>query len=198
MTSIDTSRLRQLAGPAQALWRSRPWGTALRLVLAVLSVPVFLNLLLPEQRPPGLLISGAVVGSLYGLIAVGVILVYRANRIVNFAQAGLGAVPAVVALLLITDHGWPYFAVLPVLIGGSLLLGAAVEVLFIRRFAKAPRLILSVVTIGVAQLLAYVEFHTPRWLTGDTIPPTDFPTPFSGFKFRIGTTYFKGDHLVPV
>ena len=189
---------RVLAPPAAGLWRSRPWGTLVRVVLAALSVPVFLNLLLSDQRPIGVLVTGAVVGSLYGLTAIGVILVYRANRIVNFAQAGLGAVPAVVALLLITDHGWPYWAALPVLVGGSLLLGAAVEVLFIRRFHKAPRLILSVVTIGVAQLLAYVEFHTPRWLTGDTIPPTEFPTPFSGVRFTIASSYFKGDHVVTV
>jgi branched-chain amino acid transport system permease protein len=197
MSVADTvQRLRDVTRPAQALWRTRPWGTLLRVVLAVLSVPAFLNLLLPDQRPIGVLVNGAVVGALYGLIAVGIILVYRANRIVNFAQAGLGAVPAVVALLLITDHGWPYFAAVPVLIIGSLLLGAAVEILFIRRFAKAPRLILSVVTIGIAQLLAYVEFHTPGWLTGDTIPPTEFPTPFSGFKFEMANTHFKGDHLV--
>jgi branched-chain amino acid transport system permease protein len=191
-------RLDDAIRPAQALWRSRPWGVLLRVALAVLSVPVFLNILLPHTRPVGVLVNGAVVGSLYGLTAIGVILVYRASRIVNFAQAGLGAVPAVVALLLITNHGWPYFAVLPVLIGGSLLLGAGVEVLFVRRFAKAPRLILSVVTIGIAQLLAYVEFHTPRWLTGDTIPPTEFPTPFSDVRFRIASSYFKGDHVVTV
>ncbi|HEX2039062.1 MAG TPA: ABC transporter permease [Acidimicrobiales bacterium] len=199
MTPADiAARLREARRPAQALWHSRPWGSVLRVALAVLSVPTFLNLLLGEHRPAGVLVNGAVVGALYGLIAVGVILVYRANRIVNFAQAGLGAVPAVAALLLITDHDWPYFAAIPVLVGGALLLGAVVEMAFIRRFAKAPRLILSVVTIGVAQLLAYVEFHTPLWLTGDTIPPTEFPTPFSAFRFRMGNTHFKGDHLVTV
>ena len=40
---------------------------------------------------------------------MGLILVYKANRIINFAQAQLGAVPAVVALLLIARHGTPYF-----------------------------------------------------------------------------------------
>lgn len=180
------------------LWESKPWGTLLRIALGVLSVPVLLNVLLPENRPLGILVGGAVTGSLYGLIAVGVILVYRANRIVNFAQAGLGALPAIVALLFIANKHWPYAAVLPVLVVLALALGAAVEILFIRRFHKAPRLILSVVTIGVAQLLAYLEFRTPKWITGDTIPPTEFPTPFSGFTFKFGGVFFTGDHLLTV
>ena len=167
-------------------------------VIAVVSLPVMLNLFLPGQRPVGTIIYGGVIGALYGLIAIGLILVYRANRVVNFAQAGLGAVPAVVALLLITNHGWPYFAVLPVLVVGALLLGAVVEVVIIRRFATAPRLILAVVTIGVGQLLAYLEFQTPTWMAGQTLPPNQYPTPFSNIRFDIAGTAFRGDHVAAV
>jgi hypothetical protein len=52
--------------------------------------------------PRGEILGGAVIGALYALVGMGLILVYRANRIINFAQAQLGAVPAIVALLLIT------------------------------------------------------------------------------------------------
>jgi hypothetical protein len=153
---------------------------AVAVVAAVLLLPVALSLVLPGSRPVGVLLYGAVIGCLYGLIAVGVVLVYRANRVVNFAQAGLGAAPAVLALLLLTDKGVPYLVALPVAIVGALALGALVEVAFIRRFASAPRLVLAVVTIGVAQLLAYVEFQVPKWVSGDVLPPNEFPTPFSG------------------
>ena len=40
--------------------------------------------------PTGVMVNGAVIGTLYGLVAFGIILVYKANRIINFAQAGLG------------------------------------------------------------------------------------------------------------
>jgi branched-chain amino acid transport system permease protein len=177
-------------------------GRALRALAAVCAVvvllPVALTLLLPGQRPVGVLLYGAVIGCLYGLIAVGVVLVHRANRVVNFAQAGLGAVPAVLALLLLTDKGVPYLLVLPVLLGGALALGALVEIAFIRRFASSPRLVLAVVTIGVAQLLAYVEFQVPRWVSGDVLPPNSFPTPFSGATATIGGTVFSGDSLMAV
>ena len=168
-------------------------------VLAVVVLlPLALTLLLPGTRPLGVLLYGAVIGCLYGLIAVGVVLVHRANRVVNFAQAGLGAAPAVLALLLLTDKGVPYLLVLPVLILGALALGALVEIAFIRRFATSPRLVLSVVTIGVAQLLAYVEFQVPKWVSGDVLPPNSFPTPFSGFTASIGGTVFSGDSLMAV
>ena len=85
--------------------------------------------------------------------AMGLILVYRGNRIINFAQAQLGAVPAVIALLLIAKRGVPYLAVLPIVILGGALLGGATEVTLVRRFSQAPRLIVTVVTIGVAVLL---------------------------------------------
>jgi branched-chain amino acid transport system permease protein len=177
-------------------------GRATRAAVVVLAVivllPVALTLLLPGSRPVGVLLYGAVIGCLYGLIAVGVVLVYRANRVVNFAQAGLGAVPAVLALLLLTDKGVPYLLVLPVLIGGALALGALVEIAFIRRFASSPRLVLAVVTIGVAQLLAYLEFRVPKWVSGDVLPPNSFPTPFSGATATIGGTVFSGDSLMAV
>jgi branched-chain amino acid transport system permease protein len=171
---------------------------ALAVVAVVLLLPVALSLVLPGSRPVGVLLYGAVIGCLYGLIAVGVVLVYRANRVVNFAQAGLGAAPAVLALLLLTDKGVPYLVALPVAIVGALALGALVEVAFIRRFASAPRLVLAVVTIGVAQLLAYVEFQVPKWVSGDVLPPNEFPTPFSGGTVTIGGTVFSGDSLVAV
>ena len=170
----------------------------LSILATALLLPVGLTLLLPGTRPLGVLLYGAVIGCLYGLIAVGVVLVHRANRVVNFAQAGLGAVPAVVALLLLTVKGVPYLLVLPIAIVGALALGALVEILFIRRFSAAPRLVLSVVTIGLAQLLAYVEFQVPKWITGDVLPPSEFPTPFSGATVTIGGTVFDGDSVVAV
>src|SRR3954466_14618312 len=58
--------------------------------------------------PTEILLLGVVYGSLYALIGMGVILVYRANRIVNFAHRELGSVPAVIAMLLIAKRGAPW------------------------------------------------------------------------------------------
>ncbi|HEX9968948.1 MAG TPA: branched-chain amino acid ABC transporter permease, partial [Acidimicrobiales bacterium] len=163
--------------------------------LFVVAFPTLLNVLLPGRLPTGIVVYGAVIGALYGLIAIGLILVYRANNVVNFAQAGFGAAPAALAVVLITGKNWPYPVALLVLVLGTLAIGFLVEVLIVRRFAQAPRLILAVVTIGIAQLLAYVEFNVPVWVTGDVLPPADFPTPFSGYRFTFGGTQLSGDHI---
>ena len=150
--------------------------------------------------PLEIMLLGLVYGSLYALIGMGVILVYRANRIINFAQAQLGSVPAVIALLLVAKKGLPYpIAVLIAVVGGALL-GGAVEVGLIRRFSKAPRLILTVVTIGVAILLQAVEYFAKQGITGDLLSTTTlhFPTPFDFFEQRIGVFLFRGDHIAPV
>src|SRR5215211_7824033 len=51
--------------------------------------------------PAGVVVRGLIIGSLTALVAVGMALIYRANHVVNFAQAELGQVPAGFAVLLI-------------------------------------------------------------------------------------------------
>ncbi|HVE93677.1 MAG TPA: hypothetical protein VNB24_02065, partial [Acidimicrobiales bacterium] len=153
-----------------------------------------------QAVPRGAFIGGAVIGALYALVAMGLILVYRANRIINFAQAQLGAVPAIVALLLIAKHGTPYLIAIPVMLIGAVALGAVTEVVVIRRFSNAPRLILTVVTIGVSLLLLILEFYSKQWVGGDLIDAIglSFPTPFQGFSRRIGPSTLTGDHLFAI
>jgi branched-chain amino acid transport system permease protein len=150
--------------------------------------------------PRGTFIGGLVIGALYAMFAIGLILVYRANRIINFAQAQLGAVPAVIALLLIARKGWPWFSVLPIVVIGSIVLGAGVEVAFIRRFNRAPRLILTVVTIGVGFLLLVLEFFSKLWISGDLLQSSvaEFNTPFKDIRWRMGIATLNGDQLFGV
>ncbi|MGH3443563.1 MAG: ABC transporter permease [Nitriliruptorales bacterium] len=148
--------------------------------------------------PRGVFVSGAVVGTLYALVAMGLILVYRANRIINFAQAQLGAVPAVLAILLVVRQGFSYWTVVPIALVGGLLLGGAVEVGIVRRFRTSSRLILTVATVGIGFLLLVLEFLTKLGVTGDLLIVEEFPTPFSAFAFGIGPVTLRGDHLVAV
>lgn len=144
--------------------------------------------------PLGVLVQGLVVGGLTALIAFGLSMVYRANRIISFAQGDLGALPAVLAVLLIVGPRWPYFVAMPVGIASAAVLGGLVEFLFIRRFFKAPRLVLTVVTIGVAQLLAGLGLLLPKAFRL-TIPPQSFPSPFD-FSFKIYPIVFHGNDVI--
>jgi branched-chain amino acid transport system permease protein len=148
-----------------------------------------------DTLPRGVFIDGAVIGSLYALVAIGLILVYRANRVINFAQAQLGAVPAVVALLLIALKGWSYWLVVPIVLIGGAALGAGVEVVAVRRFRKAPRLILTVVTIGIGFVLLVAEFAVKVALSDELIETaaTTFPTPWASTTWQLGIYTLTGD-----
>jgi branched-chain amino acid transport system permease protein len=144
--------------------------------------------------PAGVLLQGVVLGGLTALISFGIALIYRSNRIINFSAGELGAVPASLAVLLIVGPGLPYLLAVPLGLGAALALGAVIEFLIIRRFFTAPRLILTVVTIGVSSLLAGVGFLLPRAFDINT-PPQSFPSPFD-FSFAVGQTRFSGNDVV--
>ncbi len=167
--------------------------------LVVLAYALGIRLLF---RPDlGSLASGIATGALYGLIAVGLILIYRTNRIINFAVAAIGAFPAVLGALLVAVKGWSWWVVLPLALIGGPLIGAVVEVTIIRRFANAPRLIVTVATIGVAQILAYFTLLVPGWVgTEDGIAIQRLPSPVSRFVVtdKFGVTVFTGDYVMAV
>ena len=73
---------------------------------------IAIHLLWPA--PPAIVVEGAILGSLLGLSAFGMGLVYRANRVVNFAQADLGVIPATVFVTLVTTKYWTYWRALAV------------------------------------------------------------------------------------
>src|SRR5438105_4386241 len=100
--------------------------------------------------PIGIVLSGIVYGSVYALGAFGLILIYRSNRIINFAEGALGSLVGVLAIGLVKVHGLNYWIALPAAIVVGFLLGGLVEVSTIRKFARHPRLILTVATIGLA------------------------------------------------
>lgn len=144
--------------------------------------------------PIGVIVQGIVIGGLTALIAFGIALIYRANRIINFAAGDVGGVSASLAVLLIVGPGLPYFIAFPIGMLGAMVVGAVVEFLIIRPFFRAPRLILTVVTIGLSLIFAAFGALLPLAFDIDT-PPQSFPSPFD-FRFAIGQTIFSGNHVI--
>ena len=151
---------------------------------------VFQQIFFPA--PMGIVLNGALVGGRIALIALGIALVYRANRIVNFAQGDLGAVPAVLGVMLVVAWGWSYWFGLFVGLLAAVLLGVLVEGLIIRRFFTAPRLVLTVATIGLSQLLAGAGLFLPRAF-GDQSFGTRLPQPFDASWVFGGVTFNAND-----
>lgn len=178
-----------------AIDRTRQWDIdAVRQRLAFLAplvaLLVFQQVLYPA--PSGIVLNGAIGGGRIALIALGIALVYRANRVVNFAQGDLGAVPAVLGVMLVVAWGWSYWAGLFIGLLASVVLGVLVESLIIRRFFNAPRLVLTVATIGLAQVLAGAGLLLPRAF-GNSSFGTRMDQPFDASWVFGGTTFNATD-----
>jgi branched-chain amino acid transport system permease protein len=144
--------------------------------------------------PAGAWIRGVVLGLLIALLAVGMALVYRANRVINFAQADLGFVPTSLAVGLIVFSGLPYLFGFGVGLVAAVAMGAVVELAFVRRFAKASRLVLTVATIGITQLLAVLALLVPRMWDRNAASQR-IPDPVD-WKLTVGTFILSANDLI--
>ncbi len=147
--------------------------------------------------PFGVWLQGAVLGLLGSLMAVGLGLTYRLNKVINFAQGDLGTAPAVLAVGLIAFSGVNYFLGLATGLVASLLLTATVELLVVRRFRRSPRLILTVATIGLSQLLVVLSLLIPRIWGQTPIASATVSFPWHA-SWHVGPVVFTADHLVAV
>ncbi len=132
------------------------------------------------------LVNGIALGSLYGIMAVAVVLIYRTLRVINFAAAAIGSVPAIVALYLDIQFHVSYLAVLPIAIVGGPLMGALTDLTVMRRFRDSPRLIVTVVTIGVAESFSLLAYFIPIWMGHSAKEISTVPTPWQNFAIHNG------------
>ncbi|HWC39067.1 MAG TPA: ATP-binding cassette domain-containing protein [Acidimicrobiales bacterium] len=170
--------------------RAGAWALGAALVLVV----VF-HFLLPRQVPYGILLLGVVTGSTYSLTAIGLILVYRANRIINFALAEIGVFGAVLFENLIRASGWPWAAALVVGVATAGAAGLVLELGLARRFFNSSRLVLSVATIGMAQLVAFGEYAVTQAFAGQPAS-AGLHTPLSDVHIQITGVVFDGNTLL--
>ncbi len=90
---------------------------------------------------------------MYGLLAVGLVLVYKGARVFNFAQGEFGTVAAFVMFGLVEGLKLPYAVGIVGGLVAAVLLGLIVERLVIRPLFNASRVTVLVATIGVAFLI---------------------------------------------
>jgi branched-chain amino acid transport system permease protein len=121
-------------------------------VLAAVSVKT--NILLP-------ILTGVFQGAIYGVVALGIVLLYKSNRIFNFAQGEFGTVAAIVAnqALLGSFGGWAKSYVVAVLFGllAGVVTAVLTERLVIKPLFDRPKVTITVATVGVALFLIAFE-----------------------------------------
>src|SRR5262245_29033216 len=125
-----------------------------------------------------LVFKGVIGGMITALVAMGIVLVYRSSRVINFAVGNMGVPATALFAIMAGKHHWPFWpALIPALPVGTPT-GTAIELCVIRRLFRSPRVIVLVATIGVAQLCEAVTLSLPEYKTGSL--QTSFPLPFSG------------------
>lgn len=98
------------------------------------------------------LVQGLFQGAVYGLLAVGLVLVYKGTRVFSFAQGEFGSVAAFVALGVLLHTSLPYPVAFLVGLLAAVAMGLVVERAVVRPLRGSPRIILLVATVGVALL----------------------------------------------
>jgi ABC-type branched-subunit amino acid transport system ATPase component/branched-subunit amino acid ABC-type transport system permease component len=123
----------------------------------------------------GTLVRGLLIGTIYGLLAVGLVLVYRSSQVVNFAHAELGLASAAICEVLVVRAGVPFWLAMVPALAVAGLLGALCEYVVARRLANAPRVLTVVATLGLSQFLLLFTAAF-RGVTTSTMPlPPGFP-----------------------
>ena len=111
------------------------------------------------------ILTGIANGSAYGLLALGLVLLYKSNRIFNFAQGEFATIAGIVAYVFDRGAGWvpkvPYFLAIAFGIVAAMLVAMLTERLVIRPLFNRPRVVLVVATVGVALFLIGVEGLLP-------------------------------------
>ena len=125
---------------------------------------------------------GVITGLTYGILAVGLVLIYRANRVVNFAHGEIGAFAAAILGLAVARWGVPYWVAFPVALLIAAGVGGLSEVVVIRRLRSTPTLMSVVATLGLSQFL--LLFATVIY--GQAGSGRVFPQPPWLPEFRIG------------
>jgi branched-chain amino acid transport system permease protein len=150
---------------------------------------------LPGRMPVGVIAQGVIYGTSYALLAMGLILIYRTTRIVNFAYGSMGTMPGALTVGLFVGKGvsYPLAIVAGVLVGVAT--GALVEILVVRRFAKSSRLVLTVASIGLAQILGAIGLGVLVTLLGKNPLLGNIDTPLSGSWF-VRPYPVRGDHVL--
>ena len=94
-------------------------------------------------------LSGVSQGCIYGLIALGFVLIYKASGVFNFAQGAMVFFAALTCVSLVNQWGWPLWLAIIATIAVMAVLGIAIERIVLRPLVNQPEISLFMATIGL-------------------------------------------------
>ncbi len=139
-----------------------------------------------------IIVSGLIFGCVYGLVALGLVLIYKTTDVVNFAHGEMAMVTTFVSYIFLTSYGFPYSISLLLSFAFAAIFGFLVYFIFMKKVQSAPHLNQVVLTLGL-----YMLFNG---LAGQIwgYQPFSFPEAFEGEPFQFGNVYVTGNELFVV
>jgi branched-chain amino acid transport system permease protein len=121
-----------------------------------------------------LVLNGLVIGSIYALVGLGFVIIYKSSSILNFAQGELLMLGAYVCVAIFATHRVPFLAAFGLTLLFSVLLGMALERLLLRPMIGEPVISVIMLTLGLASVLRAIVQGI--WGTETRPYPEIFPT----------------------
>jgi branched-chain amino acid transport system permease protein len=137
-----------------------------------------------------LLFTGLGVGSIYALVALGFVLIYRATNVVNFAQGDFAMLGAFSMVVLCVDLQLPYWLGIVVTLAAMLVFGALFNLAVYHPLRNRGYQPVMISTIGASILLenGVLAAYGPR--------PQTLPSFFSSQGFSVGVIFFDSQYLL--
>jgi branched-chain amino acid transport system permease protein len=141
-----------------------------------------------------LVISGVAQGCIYGLIALGFVLIYKATETVSFVQGDLMMVGAFAGLALLTVLGFPFWLTVPCVIAGMAVFGVLLERVVIRPILGQPAFSIVMLTIGIA----YVARGAITMIPNIGTDTHALPVPYKDQIWKLGALVLNVEQLVVI
>ena len=136
-----------------------------------------------------LVLNGLAVGCIYGLVALGFVLIYKTTELVNFAQGDFMMLGAFTCYMFVVWYGVGYWPAFALAIGAVALFGALLDATVLRRVIGQPQFAVVMLTIGLAS--TFRSFASITW--GSEI--YTLPTPFSARATRLGSVSVSHEYV---
>ncbi len=120
-------------------------------------------------------LNGVAAGCIYGLVALGFVLIYKATETLNFAQGELLMLGAFIAYTFIEILGAPYWLGFLLTVATMMLVGLALHEIALRPVLGQPQFTVVMLTIGVGLVIKAVVGAIPGW----GVETRSIHTPFS-------------------
>ena len=141
-----------------------------------------------------LVISGIAQGCIYGLIALGFVLIYKATETVSFAQGELMMLGAFFSLAAMTFMGFPFWLSIVCAIAGMALFGVLLETVVIRPILGQPAFTLVMLTIGIG----YVARGLVTMIPGIGTETHTLPVPYKDQVWNVGALVLNVEQMVVI